>query len=1027
MMRANYFWKALCVSAACFAVWGECVTAEIAAPAHLQLNGGFKNPIGFHDATPSFSWQLPSGGGVQQQSAYRIVAASAPNLLPDQADLWDSGKVVTDQSVLVAYQGKTLTSGQQVYWQVQFWDETGRTSPWSEPASFELGLLKNSDWKGQWIQMKGQKVFPAPSQWTESDKANPRRHVTIEIISAKYGNPANPEKMIDVAPAIREQCARKDFLLEVSEALARGATVPAGATSLILQYQVDRKDAKATLKKGTKYDLFSRRDYVTLVPEYLRKQFQLEAPVTKARLYVSARGLYELRLNGSRVGRDYLAPGWTTYQSWIETLTYDVTQQVQAGDNVLAATVAEGWYAGRIGAGIGTGEGYTDIHPDLLCQLEVTLANGKQVVIATDESWKATNQGPIRVSSIFDGEVYDARMEMPGWDRAGFDDSKWAPTLAKKIDPAVALVPKEHQAVRITGEIPAVKVTERAPGVFMFDLGQNMVGWPELTIPVRTGETIEARCAEMLETDGALYVANYRTARSADYYTAARNGTVTWHPIFSFHGFRYLELSGFPAGTKADASWVKGLVLHSDFKQIGHFNSSSAMLNQLQKNIIWGQRGNFLDIPSDCPQRDERQGWTGDAQVFCPTSQFNYNTHAFWSSWTRSLRANQNSKGHIPSFVPTARESKKPGSPGWGDVAVTIPWDVYVRSGDRTILEKNYQMMQRWVAAYKSDAKNHIVHRDGYGDWLQPYATGIIREKRDTRVGETAFELIATAYYGRCSAIMQQVATILGKTEDAARYAKQVANIREAFSREFFDQNGKLTTTFETQTGYLMALSYDLLEPKLREAATQNLLRKIQEADGHLRTGFLGTPLLAYVLDQTDHHDIAYQLLFKETYPSWFYPINQGATTMWERWNSYSHQDGFGDAYMNSFNHYAYGAIGQWMYERIAGLAPDPTQPGYKHFFIQPLPGKQLDWANADLETPYGKAMSGWKKSAGKLSIEALVPPNTTATLIVPTQDNATPTLTLSGQPCALVQKNGQFILELKPGSYTFALDWNEI
>jgi alpha-L-rhamnosidase len=924
----------LCFLAACS---GKKAQAEIpgstliaTAPAHLRLDGDFENPLGHYDAMPSFSWQLPADGSVQRQSAYRIVVASEPGLLPDRADLWDSGEVKTDQSTWVSYQGKAFASRQRAYWQVRFWDEKERVSEWSEPASFELGLLHNEDWKGQWIQMNGEKVFPPPEQWTADDQTS-------------------PSKKMDV-----------------------------------------------------------------LIPEYLRKQFKLNAPITKARLYVSARGLYEIFLNGSRVGRDYMTPGWTTYRSWIESLTYDVTQQVREGENVIGATIAQGWYAGRISPP----RRYTGLRPDLICQLEVTLANGERVVIATDGSWKATNQGPIRFAGIFDGEVYDARREMPGWNSVGFDDSKWGPVLVKSIDPAVALSPKEHFPVRITRELPSLKVTEPQSGKYVFDFGQNMVGWPQLTIPVRAGETIQVRTAEMLKQDGTLYTDNYRTARSTDYYTAARNGIVTWHPEFTFHGFRYVELSGFPAGTKPDASWVKGMVLHSDFERIGHFSSSSDMLNRLQENITWGQRGNFLDVPTDCPQRDERRGWTGDAQVFCPTAQFNYNTHAFWTSWTHSMRVNQFSNGIIPSVIPEARNFKQPGSPGWGDAAVTIPWDVYVRSGDQTILEKNYEMMKRWVAAYEPDARDFIVHRNGFGDWLQPYST-------DDTHGETSLDLIATAYYGRCSAIMEQVATILGKPNDAARYARQFTNIRDAFSRKFFDRNGKLTTPFETQTGYLLALGFNLLESGQREEATRNLLLKIEEADGHLRTGFLGTPLLAFVLGQTGHQDIAYQVLFRETYPSWFFSIKQGATTMWERWNSYTRQDGFADAKMNSFNHYAYGAIGQWMYERIAGLAPDPEYPGYRHFFIRPVPGSPLTWAKAELETPYGKALSGWKKSNGKLTIEAIVPPNTTATLIVPTKNGAAPTLSESGKPLSLAEKDGLYTCEVQPGKHEFQINLN--
>ena len=542
---------------------------------HLTVSEGFKNPIGFYDANPSFSWQLAQDGSVQRQSAYRIVAAKDPALLPEQADLWDSGKVLSDQSVYVPYQGQELESRQRVYWQVQYWDEQDRASTWSKPAHFELGLLDNNDWQGQWIRKVDEKT-------TE-----------------------------------------------------------------------DAKDKK------------------TYVPEYLRKEFSINSLIASARLFVTAKGLYEVSLNGQRVGRDFMAPGWTPYHKRIETLTYDVTKQIHQGKNALGAILGEGWYAGLLSK---RHPYYPEVKPLLLLQLEITHTDGQKQTLVTDASWKATNQGPIRFSGIYNGETYDARLEMPGWNLTDYDDSAWASVYTEAIANDLPLVPKRHYPVRITESLPTLEITEPTPGKFVFDLGQNMVGWPELTIPVKEGQTITVRMAEMLEKDGTLYTKNYRGAKSTDYYTGAKNGTVTWHPTFTFHGYRYIELSGFPEGTQPAKSWVVGKVLNSDFPQIGHFTSSHAKLNQLQQNITWGQRGNFLDIPTDCPQRNERMGWTGDAQVFCATSLFNYDVHSFWASWLQSVREEQGPKGLIAHVVPNILH--RSGSPGWGDVAVNSPWDV---------------------------------------------------------------------------------------------------------------------------------------------------------------------------------------------------------------------------------------------------------------------------------------------------------------------------------------------------------------
>jgi alpha-L-rhamnosidase len=890
-------------------------------PYRLAVGEGFLNPLGFYDASPTLSWQLPEG--TKAQRAYRIVAASSAALLPDNADLWDSGKVDSGRSAWLPYDGKPLESRQRLHWQVKTWDEAGRASEWSEPAFFELGLLGNGDWKGRWIRM------------TQPETVNRE----FNLIAAK----------------------------------GKG--------------------------KSEKF-----------IPEYFRRPFELDGEIAKARLYVTAKGLYELYLNGQRIGEDYMAPGWTPYYKRIPTLTYDVTEQLRTGANLLGAVLGQGWYSSPIW---NRRYSYPKDKPLLLLQLEITLADGSTKTIVTDASWKATKTGPLRFSQIYDGEVYDARMEMPGWNELGFDDSDWSGVTEKVLNPDVALAPKRHYPVRPILELKTVKVSEPQPGRYVFDLGQNMVGWPRLKIPVKNGKTVTIRVAEMLQQDGTLYTANYRSAKSTDFYTPATTGTVNWHPTFTFHGFRYVELSGLPEGVTPEPDWVTGVVLHSDFPAIGGFTSSHDKLNRLQSNIRWGQRGNFLDIPTDCPQRDERLGWTGDAQVFAPTSMFNFDVHAFWMSWLQSMREDQLPGGQIPNTIPNSMKGGM-GSPGWADAAVTVPWNVYVRTGDKGVLEENYGMMTQWLGYYERLSRNGIVNRGGFGDWLQP------NKKGEGRSGDTPGDLIATAYFGYDSALMQKTAEVLGRTEEAERYARQFAEVRRAFSNKFFDESGQLTVPVPTQTGYLLALGFDLLEPELREGAVRNLLALIEEADGHLRTGFLGTPLICPVLDEIGHPELAYQVLFKETYPSWFYSINQGATTMWERWNSYSHKDGFGDVGMNSFNHYAYGAVGEWMYERIAGLAPDPERPGYKHFFIQPVPGGPLTHARAELQTPYGRVVSGWKQTPEGLTIEAIVPPNTTATLVVPKAAGDTPTVTESGKPCNLQQRDGRWILDLEPGSYVF-------
>lgn len=956
--------------------------AGLFSPQDLRVGDGFREPLGLHDSTPSFSWDLPAGA--RAQSAYRVVVATRPELLPDNADLWDSGKVDTDQSAWVPYGGTAVASRQRAYWQVRFWpaminaegptqsgvdgDQDGSSSAWSDVAHFEVGLLSNDDWQAGWIRL-------------DSPENGNRGHVTSEIVITKaiYGVLKDVSKQHEVTEALRKLVTDGATVVKASNTIAGD---PAGgyAKEMRLEYTLDGKTRHRTIAENVQLNLLtgelSEAKRNVYVPQYLRREFKAKGEVERARLYVTAKGLYEVWLNGKKVGQDFFVPGWTSYDDRIETLTYDVTASLQAGANALGAVVGEGWYAGRLMRQLVF---YPQVQPVLLLQLEIAYADGSTETIVTDKQWLASDNGPIRNSEIYDGEIYDASLEMSGWNTVGFDDADWNGVIVEDVAATPALNPKAHAPVRATGEIPALSVTEPEPGRFVFDLGQNMVGWPRLTMPVEKGQTITIRFAEMLNQDGTLYTANYRRAKSTDFYTTAETGTIDWSPTFTFHGFRYVELSGLTEGAKPAADWVTGIVLHSDMRRIGDFVSSHDKLNQLQRNIVWGQRGNFLDIPTDCPQRDERLGWTGDAQAFVPTAMFNYDCHAFFKSWLRSMRDDQLPDGRVPYVIPimSGVSPSWAGSPGWQDAATIVPWAVYVRTGDREVLANNFEMMERLVGWYRGQAKGHLVTNiEGFGDWLQPYA----KNKR----GDTSLPLLGSAFYALGADILTKSARVLGRADDAKRYAEEAVAVKKAFAAHYFDEDGRLKNARETQTAYLLSIAFDLVPDEMKSKLASHLVERVHAADDHLRTGFLGTPFITSILDEMGHSELARTVLFKETYPSWFFSINQGATTMWERWNSYSHKDGFGNAEMNSFNHYAYGAINTWMVERLAGLAPDPEQPGYKHFFIQPLPGGPLNSAEATLETPYGVARSSWALEGNTLQLEVTVPPNTTATLRVP-------------------------------------------
>jgi alpha-L-rhamnosidase len=889
---------------------------EINPAQDLIIGEGFKNPIGFYKNTPAFSWKLPVSENAKSQTAYRIVAARDSNLLPNGADLWDSKKVNSDQSVWISYKGTQLESRQKVYWKVMFWDQNDRPSKWSELAYFELGLLENSDWNASWIYLQ-------------------------------------PEEQVDES------------------------------------------------------SIYS--------PQYLRKTFVKSGEIKQARLYITSRGVFEAQINGERVGQDVMAPGWTPYKKRFETLTYDVTPYLNEGKNAIGVTVGQGWYWGRIN--------YFDKkwseapYPSVICQLEIIYENGEKQIINSDSSWKGTTQGPIRFSGIYDGETYDANLEMPGWSTYEFNDEAWKNVESENIDPEINLLPKRHASVTDKEELSVIEITEPESGKIIFDLGQNMVGVAEVNIPAKKHQKVIIRFAEMLQQDGNLYTANYRTAKSTDYYIPNQDGKIQWRPKFTFHGFRYVELSGFDTDMIPEKSWIKGIVQYSDFEQTGYFSSSHEKLNLLQSNINWGLKGNFLDIPTDCPQRDERMGWAGDAQVFAPTSIFNRDVYPFWASWLQSMREEQFASGRIPIVIPSNRSYES--SAGWSDAATVIPWELYMKTGDTTVLEENYQMMLGLVNYYQLVASSNSKKLMPLGDWLQPFS----KNTEDSNKGETSIELIETAYFAHSTDLTYKAAEVLGNQADMGKLSALRDSLRKVFADQFFDEGGKLTTEFETQAGYLMALGFDLVSDEMAQKMVPNLVRKINEADNHLRTGFLGTPLLAPVLDKYGQTDLMYDILFKETYPSWFYSINQGATTMWERWNSYSHTDGFGEVSMNSFNHYAYGAIGQWLYEGIAGISP--LEPGYKKILIAPKPGEQLEHASAEYNSVYGIIASNWKKTDNKLQLDVTIPPNTTATIVLPI--DAKMNLLMNGKPfkhsddLKLIKRNSNnVVIHTNPGSYTF-------
>jgi alpha-L-rhamnosidase len=713
--------------------------------------------------------------------------------------------------------------------------------------------------------------------------------------------------------------------------------------------------------------------YTSPPAPYLRKRFATRAAVQHARLHVAALGLYEIEINGQRVGDAILAPGRTDYSKRVHAQTYDVTALLRGGDNVLGALLGDGWYAGHNHSD--PRQFYGD-RPRLLAQLEIACADGSRATIATDDTWRSIDS-PIRSSDLLMGEDSDARRERAGWSTADTDDADWE-AVQVFDDPGVKVVPSPNPPIRAIQEVRPVAPAKVSANKrrWLFDLGQNMVGVVKLKVRnAPPGRTIDLRHTEMLDKDGKPYTLALRTARATDHYTTRGGDEETFVPRFTFHGFRFVEVRDCPGQPQPDT--VTGIVLHTDLPVTGSFECSDPLVNQLQSNILWSQKGNFLDIPTDCPQRDERLGWTGDAQVFVRTAAFNMDVAPFFTKWMKDVQDAQFEDGHVPSVVPHVPSIHHEGGPAWADACIICPWTIHLCYGDTRILADCYPMMQRFIAWLQANCRDHIRADEhwkwkGYGDWLNMNA-------------ETPKDLIGTAFYAHCADLMSRIATVLGRTDDAATYRSLFETVRSAWQRRYLTPGGLVAS--QTQTADVLALHFDLLPGDVRPIVLEALVADIRSRGNHLSTGFVGTPYLLHVLSDNGQLDLAYELLLQKTFPSWLFPVTHGATTMWERWDGWTPEKGFHDAGMNSYNHYAYGAVGAWMYAVVAGIELDPSRPGYQHVRIQPRPGGTLTHAGATLDSAHGRIESRWSLQAGTLTLHATIPANVTATIRVPTSD----------------------------------------
>jgi len=702
-------------------------------------------------------------------------------------------------------------------------------------------------------------------------------------------------------------------------------------------------------------------------------------PVTSARLSITALGLYECEINGVRVGDHIFAPGWTNYHIRVPYQTYDVTALLFDGENAIGAILGDGWYCGLMAWK--ERQMYGD-RPRLIARLEGTYQDGTTFELTTDPAWK-TATGPILESDFQLGETYDARLEHDGWSLPSFDDRAWYPALAAQA-PDLDFVSSEAPPVRRIVDIHPI-ATQHIPDHWpkpcrIFDMGQNFSGRAHITVEAPRGTTFSIRFGEVLNTDGTVYQANLRSARSTEYYTCKGGGPESWEPRFTFHGFRYVEIRGLPPQYPIE---VIGVVLHSDLPATGSFECSNPLLNKLQHNIIWSQKSNFLEVPTDCPQRNERLGWTGDAQVFIRTACFNMDVRAFFHKWMQDMRDAQRPNGAVPAVIPEPGVIPfEEGGPAWADAAIICPWTIYLCYADERILAEHYVSMCRYMDfVERKRCLDHIRSHPavdtwgGYGDWLALDGSG-------GNEGSTPRDLIGTAFHAENYRIMSRVAKILGHDKDEHRFANLHQKTVAAFQKRFITPSGLLSSG--TQTSYVLALRFGLVPKNILAGTVDELVRQIERRDFHIATGFVGTPYILDVLEAHGRLDVAYRLLEQETFPSWLFPVKNGATTIWERWDSWTPKKGLQDPEMNSFNHYAYGAVGAWMVRSVGGLDIDPDDPGYRHILFRPQPGGTLSWAETKLRGPQGPIRIRWELKGSTLEVEVDIPQNSRATLIAP-------------------------------------------
>jgi alpha-L-rhamnosidase len=1038
------------------------------------------NPLGIGVAEPRLSWEMGDARRGAKQTAYQVlVASTAEKLAADEGDLWDSGRVSTDQSTQVVYTGKPLVSRTACHWKVRLWDADGNASTYSKPAMWSMGLLKPNDFKAQWIGTRGAMYPDAAGEeksptfdgctwvWAAEKGVNARQQApagtryfrnTVALPTDKHIHRArfliavddSMELFINGKPVSAGAGFSAPQLVDVTNnlhpgdnclavAVTNSGPSPAGLTGkLVVTFEhghplvcVIDGSWKSALKAEANWNAAKFDDsrwpaavqiaqigdtpwgkLTAPTPKHLdgcplfRKEFAVKGDIRRATIYGSALGIYRLYVNGKPVGDDYFTPDWTDYKKRVYYNTYDVTKLIRAnGPNAIGGILGAGWYAG--GVGWQQMRGHYGDKPRLFAQLEIELADGTIQTIGTDASWK-TVFGPYLEGEFLAGETYDARKEISGWAAPGLKDPAWQPVAVGHFSAAPGWTPNLEAfpgvTVQQTGVLHPVKITEPQPGAFVFDMGQNFAGFAQLKVRGPAGTKIVLRFAEVLNPNGTIYTTNLREARVTDTYILKGHGEEVWQPRFTFHGFRYVEVKGYPGKPSKDA--ITGIAINSKVPLVGSFECSSPMVNQLYKNIVWTQRSNYISVPTDCPQRDERLGWMGDAQTFVRAATYNADVAAFFTKWLVDVDDAQGPTGDFADVSPRIVDPAG-GVAAWADAGTICPWTIYQVYNDQRLLGKHYAAMVRWVEYCRKNSKDLLRPAAGFGDWLSIKA-------------DTPLDVIATAYFAYSTNLTAAAARKLGKQDDARKYEELFKQIKAAFNKAYVAADGRIKGN--TQTCYVMALWFDLLPAEKRPAAVRYLVADIKARGTHLSTGFVGTSVLMPTLSANGQTPVAYQLLLNDTFPSWGFSIKHGATSIWERWDGWTPEKGFQDPGMNSFAHYSFGAVARWMFQTAGGI--DMAEPGFQRLVIRPQPAPGLTWVKASYHSPHGRIATEWKTENGKLTLAVTIPANTTATVYLPKSDPANQTV--SEGITFLRNEGSESLFAIGAGQYRFSVPYGK-